>query len=161
MSDSATREVEGEEIKSVEAEFVNIRRSTIRTVEGGHVELNQVGALSIDGERLEASQSAAVIVNCGEVNLSQSVSLLAAGNNTMLTSSLSPVVLSKESAIVNSSAVGVVGAWSIKAENVSSILMISGKTEGNVTTLLDWRSALALGAAIGGVFGLLSIFKRR
>lgn len=39
--------------------------------------------------------------------------------------------------------------------------MIANKVEGNVTTLLDWRSALALGAVFGGVWGLFSIFRKK
>jgi hypothetical protein len=39
--------------------------------------------------------------------------------------------------------------------------MIGKNVNGSVTTLLDWRSALALGAVVGGIFGLFSIFKKR
>ena len=34
------------------------------------------------------------------------------------------------------------------------LVLIAGRVEGNVRTLLDWRGALALGAAFGVVMGL-------
>lgn len=161
MTDSKTREIEGEDLEFVEAEFVNIKQSTVRSIEGGHVELQQVGALSIDGERVEVTQGASVIIRGVDVSINQSMSVLTAGGNTNLNYSFSPVSLSKDTMTVNRSAVGIIGARDIKAENTSSLLMIANKVDGEVTTLLDWRSALALGAVIGGALGLLSIFKKR
>ena len=39
--------------------------------------------------------------------------------------------------------------------NAGTLVLIAGRVEGNVRTLLDWRGALALGAAIGVTVGLL------
>ncbi len=52
-------------------------------------------------------------------------------------------------------------AMNIKTDNSASVLMIANRVEGNVTTLLDWKGALAIGAVFGGIWGLLSIFRRR
>ncbi len=161
MVDPETREIEGEELDFIEAEFVTIRQSSVRAVEGGHVEIQQVGALSIDGEKVEVTQGASAIIRGEEVNLNQSISLLTAGNTTSVNSSFSPLMLSKDSAAVDRSAIGIIGAREIRVENASSLLMIANKVEGEVTTLLDWKSALALGAVIGGAFGFLSLFRRR
>lgn len=162
MIDSGVkREIEDEALDFVDAEFVTVKQSTVRAVEGGHVELHNVGALSIDGDRVEATQCASGIVNGAEVNLNQSMSIITAANNASLTSSFSSVVLSKEKAFVKKSAVGILGARDIKVDNVSSILMLANNVEGDVTTLLDWRSALALGAVIGGALGFISLFTRK
>ena len=161
MNGSGAKEIEGEDLEFVEAEFVTIKQSNIRSVEGGHVELQQVGALSIDGERVEVTQGASSVINGGEVNLNQSISLVTAAKTVTVNSSLSPVLLSKETSTVSRSAVGIMGARDIRADNASTILMIAGNVEGDVTTLLDWRSALALGAVIGGALGFLSLFRNR
>ncbi len=161
MVDPETREISGEDLDFIEAEFVTIRQSSVRAVEGGHVEIQQVGALSIDGERVEVTQGAAGVIHGAEVNLNQSISMLTAGNAATVNSSFSPAVLCKEKATIDRSAVGIMGAREIKAENASSILMIANRVEGEVTTLLDWKSALALGAAVGGALGFLSLFRRR
>ena len=161
MVDPDARNIEGEELDFIEAEFVTIKQSSVRSIEGGHVEVQQVGALSIDGERVEVTQGASAVIRGAEVSINQSISLLTTGSNTVVNSSFSPVVLSRGNATVDRSAVGIMGAREIKAENASSLLMIASKVEGEVTTLLDWKSALALGAVIGGALGFLSLFRRR
>jgi len=155
------REIEKSDIEFIEGEFINIKQSTIRSVEGGHIELQQVGALSIDAERMEVTQGASVILKGNDVTLNQSICAVTAGENVSMQFSLSPVSISKGDTEVNRSAVGIVAAQSVKAENTSAILIVASKVEGNVTTLLDWRSAVALGATIGGLLGFLSLLKRR
>jgi hypothetical protein len=161
MAESVTKEMEGEDLEFIEAEFITIRQSSVRAMEGGHVEAQQVGALSIDGERVEVTQGAAAVVRGTEVNLNQSISLVTSGSDTEVNSSLVPVLLSRDGIAVQRSAVGVMGAGTIHADNASTLLMIANTVEGEVTTLLDWKSALALGAVIGGALGFLSLFRRR
>ncbi|MBI4685945.1 MAG: hypothetical protein HY755_12235 [Nitrospirae bacterium] len=153
--------VEGKDIELVEAAFVNIKQSSIRAVEGGHIELQQVGALSIDGERVESTQCAAGILKGNDVSLNQSISAVTVGDNTTLNFSFSPMVISKKDTIANKSAIGLMAGIKIKAENSASIMMIANKVEGNITTLLDWRGAVALGAVFGGILGIISLFRRR
>jgi len=153
--------IEEKDMESVEAEFVNMKQSSARTIEGGHIEMQQVGALSVDGERIEVTQGATGILRGNDVNLNQSISAVTAGDKTTLNLSFSPLVVSRGESISNKSAIGVMAAMNIKAENSASVFMIANKVKGNVTTLFDWRGALALGAAIGGVLGLFSIFRRR
>ena len=154
-------DIESGNLDMIEAEFANIRQSTVRVVEGGHIELQQVGALSIDGDRIEVTQGAAVLMKAESLSLNQSVSMLAASTTANINFSCTPVSVSVEDTNVNRSAVGVLVANEIRAENSTSLLMISRNVQGNVTTLLDWRSAAAIGAVAGGIFGLFSLFRRR
>jgi len=155
------RELEKSDLEIIEGEFINIKQSTIRSVEGGHVELQQVAALSIDAERMEVTQGASVILRGNDLSLNQSISGITAGENVSLQFSLSPVSISKENTEVNRSAVGILAARNVKAENTSALFVIANKVEGNITTLINWRSALALGATLGGLLGFLSLLKRR
>lgn len=161
MSEFDVREIEGEDYEFVEAEFVNIKKSSVRSVEGGHVELQQVGALSIDGERVEVTQGAALITRGGDVHLNQCISGITAGTTASLNYSLSQVSLSRDTANINRSAVGLLAAREVKADNTAALMIIANSVEGDVKTLLDWRSALAIGAVAGGIFGLFSLFRRR
>jgi hypothetical protein len=153
--------LEQNEFEFIEGEFVNIKQSTIRSVEGGHIELQQVGALSIDGEKVEVTQGASFILKGNEINLNQSISAITAGDNVSVNFSFSPLSFSSNHTTTNRSAVGLMAAMDIKAENTSAFLIIANKIEGNVTTLLDWRSALALGAVFGGIWGFISLLFRR
>lgn len=153
--------IKEKDVEIIEAESVSIKQSSVRSVEGGHIDMQQVGALSIDADRIEVTQGAACIVRGNDVNLNQSISAVTAGNNTSLNFSFSPMVVSKEEAVSNKSAVGVMAAMNIKVKHSTSVLMLANNVEGNVTTLFDWRSALAVGAVFGGMWGLFSLFRKR
>jgi len=154
-------DIESQNLDIVEAEFMNIRQSTIKAVEGGHIELQQVGSLSIDGERVEVTQGAAVIMKGDSLTLNQSIGVIATGGIINLNFSAAPVTVSAGDATVEKSAVGVLAARNIEAHNSTALLMIGQNINGNVTTLLDWRSALAIGGIAGGIFGLFSLFRKR
>jgi hypothetical protein len=155
------KELEKSSFEIIEGEFINIRQSTVRSVEGGHVELQQVGAFSIDAERMEVTQGAAVILRGNDISLNQSISAITAGENVSTQFSLAPVSLSKEHTEVNKSAVGLLIAPSVRAESTSALFVVANKVEGNITTLLDCRSALVLGAALGGLLGFFTLLRRK
>lgn len=153
-------DIEGKNVNIVEAEFMNIVQSTVRSVEGGHIELQQVGAFSIDGERVEVTQGASVVLKGDTISLNQSIGGVVAGNSTNLNFSFVPLSASADSTIVEKSAIGIMAAKEIRSENSTSVIMIGKNISGNVTTLLDWKSALAISAVAGGIFGLFSLLRK-
>lgn len=153
-------DIEGKNVNMVEAEFMNIVQSTVRSVEGGHIELQQVGAFSIDGERVEVTQGASVLLKGDTISLNQSIGGVVAGNSTNLNFSFVPLSASADSTIVEKSAIGIMAAKEIKSENSTSVIMIGKNISGSVTTLLDWKSALAISAVAGGIFGLFSLLRK-
>jgi hypothetical protein len=154
-------ELQKSDLEFIEGEFINIKQSTIRAVEGGHIELQQVGALTIDGEKIEVTQGASGILRGNDINLNQSISAVTAANNVSINFSFAPMTVSREYTSANRSAVCFMAGKDIKADNTSAFLVVTNKIEGNITTLLDWRSALALGAVLGGVWGFLSLLFRK
>ena len=155
------KELEKSDLEFIEGEFINVKQSTIRSVEGGHLELQQVGALSIDGEKIEVTQGAAGILRGHDISLNQSISGVTAADNVAVNFSLSPLTISREQTTASRSAVGIMASKEIKSENTSAFLVISNKIEGNITTLLDMRSAVALGAVVGGLWGFFSLLLKR
>lgn len=160
MEKKAT-ELEKSDIEFIEGEFISIKQSTVRSVEGGHIELQQVGAFSIDGERIEVTQGASGILKGTDVSLNQSITAITAADDVSINFSCSPVTISREQTTVTRSAVGIMAAREIKSDNTSAFLVVANKVEGNITTLMDWRSSLALGAIVGGLWGLFSVLFRR
>jgi len=161
MKNRKEKELEHSDIEFLEGEFVNVKQSTIRSVEGGHIELQQVGALSIDGEKIEVTQGASGILRGNEVTLNQSISAITSAEHVSVNFSFTPVTVSRKEASVNRSAVGLLAAREIKAESSSAFLVVGNTIEGNITTLLDWKSAAALGAVIGGIWGFFSLLLKR
>jgi hypothetical protein len=155
------RDLQEKELEIIEGEFINISQSTVRNIEGGHIEMQQVGALSIDGERIEVTQGAALMVRGDNIGLNQSISGLTIGDTTSINFSFTPLSVSKGETAVHRSAAGIIAAADIRAENSSALLVLANKVEGNLTTLFDWKSALAVGAVAGGIWGLLSLVRKR
>lgn len=161
MANKQTDKIQKSDLEFIEGEFINIKQSTIRAVEGEHIELQQVGALSIDGEKIDVTQGASGLLRGNEINLNQSISAITAGNHVSVNYSLTPLSISREDVSISRSAIGCLAAKDIKSENTSAFLVVSNKIEGDITTVLDWRSALALGAVLGGVWGLFSLLLKR
>lgn len=155
------RDLQEKDVEIIEGEFINITQSTVRNIEGGHIEMQQVGALSIDGERIEVTQGASLMVRGDDVGLNQSISGLTIGDTTSINFSFTPLSISKHETVVNRSAAGIIAAGDVRAENSSALLVLANKVEGNITTLFDWKSALAAGAVAGGIWGLLSLIRKR
>lgn len=155
------RDIQEKDLEIIEGEFINISQSTVRNIEGGHVEMQQVGALSIDGEKIEATQGAAILIRGEEVSLNQSISFSSIGENTSINFSFIPLSVSKRDTTIHRSAAGVIAAGTVKAENSSALLVLSKHVEGNLTTLFDLKSAAAVGAVAGGIWGFFSLLRRR
>ena len=154
-------ELINEEAQLVEGEFINVKQSKVRSIEGGHIELQQVGALTIDGEKIDVSQGAAVVLKGQELSLNKSISAVSFSDNISMNYSFSPISIAKDNMDIEKSAVGIMISKEIKAQNTSSLITIAKNIEGDVTTMMDWRSALAFGAALGGILGLVRLFTRK
>jgi len=155
------QEITGRDVELLEGEFVRISGSSVRNVEAGRIEMEQVCALSVDGEKIESSQSAAVVISGRELAMNQSISIISAGNKTKLKNSLIQLSLTRENASIKKSAAGIIAAGTIHAENSSAFLLLANKVEGEVTTVLDWKSAAAFSAVLGGIWGLFMLLRRR
>ncbi len=154
-------EIEGKNLDIVEADIIKIRQSTIRAVEGSHVELQQTAILTVDSERAEVTQGASLIMKCKKLSMNQSIGMLCTGESANLNLTFSPVTISAGETTINKSGIGVMASKDIHANNTASLLMIGKNVSGNVTTLLDWRSALTIGAIIGGLMGIFHIIGKR
>ncbi|TAN41374.1 MAG: hypothetical protein EPN25_05235 [Nitrospirae bacterium] len=159
--EKAETELQEKDLDIIEGEFIRIGQSRVRNVEGSQIEMQQVAAVSVDAERIEATQCAALMFRGDNVTLQQSAATLAVSNNATFNYSCTPLSFSKEGTELSRCAAGVVAGRTVKVENSASLFVIAGKVEGNMTAVFDWKSTLAAGAVLGGVFGLLSLFRRR
>lgn len=155
------QEIEGRSLGIVEADVLKIRQSTIRAVEGIHVELQQAAVLTVDAERVEVTQGASLLMKGKNLSMNQSAGMVCSGETTSMNLSFSPVTISTGETTINKSAVGVMASNDIVANNTASIIMIGRNVSGNINTLLDWRSALTIGAIAGGLFGIFHLLKKQ
>lgn len=154
------QEIEGRNLGIVEADVLKIRQSTIRAVEGIHVELQQAAVLTVDADRVDVTQGASLLMKGKNISMNQSACMVCSGETTSMNLSFSPVTISTCETTVNKSAIGIMASNDIVANNTVSIIMIGRNVSGNVNTLLDWRSALMIGAIAGGLFGIFHLLKK-
>lgn len=160
MASEKNIEIEQRDLDIVEAESVQIRSSNVRSIEGVNVSMEQGFALSIDGEKVQVTQGLSGLLRGKQLDLNQSASLVALGDETTLKQSVSQWALARREAAISKSVVGIVGAAKVSMDKSASVLVLAREVHGQVNTLFDWRSALAFGAAVGGVLGMLSILRR-
>jgi hypothetical protein len=101
------------------------------------------------------------MISGNDLELNQSVSIIAAGNNTKVKNSFVPLSLTRENASIKKSAAGIVAAGNVNAKNSAAVLVLAKNIDGNLNTLIDWKSAAAFGAVFGGIWGLLTLLRRR
>ncbi len=154
-------ELDGQNIDIVEAEFMTVKQSTVKAIEAGTAEMQQICALSVDAEKVDITQGAIGFMKAGDVNLNQCIAAVNVGNKTDVNFSLCPVAIGKEEAKIKRSAAGVVLGSNVEVKNSAALIVVGKNIEGNVTTLFDWKSALAVTAVAGGIFGLLRLFLRK
>ncbi len=156
--------LEDELVGDVTADSVEMTQSGAQTIQAQEVRLHQSGAQSIEAEKVTIRQGGAQYIQGGEVNLSQGGALAVRGETIDLERS-GALMVSGQEVEVSQGCAGVLVAGKIKADEVRSVFVASGPIEGSVTTMLDQKSALALGAALGAslafIYALRSIFTGR
>jgi hypothetical protein len=85
---------------------------------------------------------------------------LAIGGNVSMTQSVARTVLARDVHISQGGAQTVVAGHVTMERQTGAFLILARKVEGSVRPVLDWRGALALGAAMGVAIGLLARRKR-
>jgi hypothetical protein len=156
-----------------ESQATNISQSDVQTVHAEIVRMHQVSAETINANEVGLEQSAAVHVQAGSVNTHQSA--LVAVESEELLSQNSAIgfveaqkvsvrgyigLVAAQNAEVQYSLAGVVIGNDVHVESARTILMIGRNVTGNVTTLMDSRSALIAGL-VGGLFsGLMLLLGR-
>jgi hypothetical protein len=157
------------------ADRIVISQGGIYKAEAGSISLHQGGMSIANADTIDITQggigrarAGGITVSQGGVGLAQAdrVSLergmigAAFGQETRLVQSMSNVVMGGETT-VDQSLVGTMVSGQVTVRQPSAIgILIAGRVEGSVRPILDWRGALAFGAAYALVLGILRRARR-
>jgi hypothetical protein len=145
-------------VEKVKAELVRMHQSSAREIQAEDVELNMSSAASINSARVSTTTSAIAALQSVEVTTQNSV-VAAAQAERMSLSGVSGAVLAG-SVELNQSHVGVLAGREVRGEQVKSVILLAGRVEGNVTTMMDTRGALIAGLVAGLFTGLMLLLGR-
>jgi hypothetical protein len=129
---------------SLAADRVGMYRSAVGRIEAGAVEIQQgaVGAARV--EHLSADRSAVGAVMAGNVEVSRGYVRSILARQVQLDRGAARVVIAAD----------------VRAHQSAVMFLVARRVSGEMRVLLDWRGALAFGAAAGVVFAFLTRLRR-
>ncbi len=145
-------------LETVKAELVRMHQSSATEIQAEDVELNMSSAANVNSARVSTTTSAIAALQSVEVTTQNSV-VGAAQAERMSLSGVAGAVLAGNVELQNSH-VGILAGRKVRGEQIKSVILLAGKVEGNVTTMMDTRGALIAGL-VGGLFaGIMLLLGR-
>jgi hypothetical protein len=146
------------DVENVHAELVRMHQSLARAVRSEDVELNLSAVAAVETGTMKMYQSLAAAAEAKEMTVSESaVGVVQA--ETLSHNGASAVVLAGSVEFGNAYA-GLVAGREVRGDRIESLILLSPRVEGNVTTVMDTRGALIAGM-VGGLFaGIMLLLGR-
>ncbi|HSJ87674.1 MAG TPA: hypothetical protein VK909_10730 [Anaerolineales bacterium] len=145
-------------VQNVQAEAVRIHQASAGSIAAEDVTMHQSAAAAVKATRVSTHQSALAAVESVEVLADQTfVGMLQAEGVSL--SGYAGVVTAGNADIRNAMAAVVVGT-DLRVSDSRTVLLIGRNVQGNVTTLMDTRSALISGLVAGLFSGIMLLLGR-
>ena len=146
------------DVQSVRAELVRMHQADAETITAEEVEMQLSAAGDIKANQVSTSQSALAMVEAGEVLVQNGITGYIQAGNASVSGYTGAVVAG--SADVHQSMVGFVAGTDVHVTETRTGFLFARTLNGNVTTLMDTRSALIAGL-VGGLFaGIMLLLGR-
>ena len=148
-----------EQVRSVNAQQVNMSQAAAETITAENVTLDKSAVADLDANHVKAQQAAIGDLKASDVVAERSVIGSVQAERASVSGFVGAVI--GQSADVRSSAAVAVIANDVKFdESARTVLLISRSVEGNVTTLMDTRTALIAGLT-AGLFASIAVLLGR
>lgn len=146
------------DVQSVQAELVRMHQASAENINADEVELQQSAAGNVKANHVSAHQSAMARVEAGEILSQSSATGFVQAEKASLSGYTGAVLAG--SAEVHHGMAGFVAGREVHVQDARTVLLLGQNINGNVTTLMDSRSALIAGL-VGGLFsGLMLLLGR-
>ncbi len=145
-------------VDSVQAELVRMYLSASKDIKADEVDLQQSAAFEANAANMNANLSALGIVQSAEITLQNSVVGAVRADNVILTGASGAIIADKIE--FGNITAGWIAGREVKGEKIESVLLISPKVEGNVTTILDTRGVIIAGLISGLFTGMILLLGR-
>lgn len=145
----------------VEASSVSVTQGGIGTAVATTVDLRQGGIGQASATDIAVSQGGIGFARGDRVSLEMGAVGAAIGREVRVTQAMANIVAANGDATVDQSLVSTLIGNRVTIRQPSAVLiLIARQVDGSVRPLLDWRGALAAGAAAGLVLGLFRAGRR-
>ena len=146
------------DVQSVRAELVRMHQADAESITAEEVEMQNSAAGSLKAVNVTGRMVLAGVVNAEEISIGEGAVGYVQAQKASISGYTGAVVAG--SADVRNSLVGYVAGTDVHVEGSRTGILIARNVNGNVTTLLDTRSALIAGL-VGGLFaGIMLLLGR-
>jgi hypothetical protein len=157
VSDATPRVVNIERggIDVARAERVSVNRGGITTVDATTVDLKMGGISRVEARDVSVMQGGIALARADRVTTQMSAVALAVTGESKIDRSFVRAMFARDVTFEQG------GVWNLAAGRVTfkrpslAGIVIAGRVDGEVRTILDWRGAIAFGAVAGILVGLL------
>lgn len=140
---------------SVAGDTVRITQGGASIVNAKSVEIRQGGIGNARADDITVSMGGVALARADRISVEMGGVGIAFAREAQLTQGVARTVLAQD-VRVDQGLIGTAVAGKVTFERPSGVfLLLAGRTEGPVKAILDWRGALAFGAAFGLLVGLL------
>jgi hypothetical protein len=145
----------GEVTEQVNAESLSISQGGVNIAQAGRIDLRQGGITRAQAEDITVTQGAIGMARGDRVSVEMGAIGLAVGGQVHLSQGVAGSILAREVRIEQGGARTVIASHATFQQTSGTIMLIAGKVDGNVRTILDWRGAAIFGVVFGLVAGLV------
>lgn len=154
--------IDEQEINDVQADIVKMTNSCAKNIKAkNNAKLDQSCTKNIVAKDITADKSAAFKINADKSKFSKSLVVLNDASETVQDSSLN---ISNISDTVNAQKMNNIISFSTEttAKEITSGIFLGKNIKGNVTTIINSKTAAIMGAAFGFIYFMLKfLFKKR
>ena len=130
----------------IEADAVEVHQGAVGRVDATEITVTQGAIGAVKGEHITVNMGAVGAALGGQVNVAQGMAGTVLAQEARLEQTFVRTLIAREVSISRPSAV---------------VFLVAQRVSGEVKVLLDWRGAVAFGAAFGLLAGILGLGRRR
>jgi len=157
---SGSLELVGRGAHDVTVGSLSIRQGGVNIANADTIDVRQGGITRAEGRDISVVQGGVAVARAERVSVGMGAIGLALGRRVEVSRGFARSVVAQDVRIAQGGARTVIAGRASFDRSSGALVVLAAKAEGNVRTLLDWRGALALGAAFGVVVGLVRRIRR-
>jgi hypothetical protein len=144
----------------VTVESLAIRQGGVNNARAQTIDVRQGGITRAEAQDISVTQGGVAIARADRVTVGMGAVGLAVAGDVDVNRGFARTVIARDVRIEQAGARTVIANTATFDKTSGALIVIAAKAEGNVRTLLDWRGALAFGAAFGILVGLIRRARR-
>jgi hypothetical protein len=146
--------------RDVIVESLSIRQGGVNIARADTIDIRQGGITRAEAKDVSVVQGGIAVARADTVSVGMGAIGLAVGGNVDVSRGFARTVIARNVHIEQAGARAVIASKATFERSSGALIVIAANAEGNVRTLLDWRGALAFGAAFGVLVGLVRRARR-